>query len=189
MCFVLFALAQVGEIWINSLSKACGYWGHPEVSLHEFHAVPTDADAGAAPAGHGHGQAEGPCAADTAAPDAACDPACRDVSSAVDIASRGEGYLRTGDLGFLWAGELYICGRLKDLIIIRGTNHYPQDIERSVESALPQLRAGCTAAFSCPDSAGNGEVLVFVAEVSNALRRLHVGSFSRHLYAVASVSV
>lgn len=69
-----------------------------------------------------------------------------------------------GDLGFLWGGELYICGRLKDLIIIRGSNHYPQDIERSVENALPQLRAGCTAAFSCPDDKG-GEILVFLAEV------------------------
>ena len=38
-------------------------------------------------------------------------------------------YLRTGDLGFLWDGELYICGRLKDMIILRGRNIYPTDIE------------------------------------------------------------
>lgn len=46
------------------------------------------------------------------------------------------GYLRTGDLGFLWGGELYICGRIKDLVIVRGRNHYPQDIERTVEAAV-----------------------------------------------------
>ena len=46
------------------------------------------------------------------------------------------GYLRTGDQGFIYQGELFITGRLKDLIIIYGRNLYPQDIERSVESAL-----------------------------------------------------
>lgn len=46
------------------------------------------------------------------------------------------GYLRTGDLGFLWKGELFICGRIKDLIIVRGRNHYPQDIERTTEAAV-----------------------------------------------------
>lgn len=101
------------------------------------------------------------------------------VVSATESAGK-DGYLRTGisqifiavicfnfipgDLGFLWANELFICGRLKDLIIVRGTNHYPQDIERSVESAAPRLRAGCTAAFSCDNE--SGESLVFVAEVS-----------------------
>eukprot|EP00904_Undaria_pinnatifida_P011866 jgi/Undpi1/780/HiC_scaffold_10.g04244.m1 len=57
------------------------------------------------------------------------------------LAGEGEngqssGYLRTGDLGFLWDGELYICGRIKDLVIVRGRNHYPQDIEKSVEAAV-----------------------------------------------------
>jgi len=45
-------------------------------------------------------------------------------------------YLRTGDEGFIWKRQLYICGRVKDLIIVRGRNIYPQDIERSVELAL-----------------------------------------------------
>ena len=57
-------------------------------------------------------------------------------------------FLRTGDLGFLKDGELFVTGRLKDLIIIRGENHYPQDIERSVEAAHQALRSGCSAAFS-----------------------------------------
>jgi amino acid adenylation domain-containing protein len=57
-------------------------------------------------------------------------------------------FLRTGDLGFLRNGELFICGRLKDLIIIRGRNYYPQDIERVAEESFPTLRRGCVAAFS-----------------------------------------
>lgn len=56
-------------------------------------------------------------------------------------------YLRTGDLGFLKDNRLYVTGRVKDLIIIRGTNHYPQDIEATVESAHPLIRAGCSAAL------------------------------------------
>jgi acyl carrier protein len=57
-------------------------------------------------------------------------------------------YLRTGDLGFLETGQLYVTGRLKDLIIIRGSNHYPQDIERSVEACHASIRPGAVAAFS-----------------------------------------
>jgi acyl-CoA synthetase (AMP-forming)/AMP-acid ligase II len=57
-------------------------------------------------------------------------------------------FLRTGDLGFLFGNELHITGRLKDLIIIRGANYYPQDIERTVEEAHPVVRHNCSAAFS-----------------------------------------
>ncbi|HRI84532.1 MAG TPA: SDR family NAD(P)-dependent oxidoreductase [Ignavibacteria bacterium] len=65
------------------------------------------------------------------------------------IADTKEGpFLRTGDLGFIFENELYITGRHKDLIIIRGQNHYPQDIEYTVESSHPALRLGCVAAFS-----------------------------------------
>ena len=61
----------------------------------------------------------------------------------------GEGpFLRTGDLGFLHDGELFITGRLKDLIIIRGLNHYPQDIELTVGKSHPRLRPGNGAAFT-----------------------------------------
>ncbi len=65
------------------------------------------------------------------------------------IAETGDGpYLRTGDLGFIREGELFVTGRLKDLIIIRGRNHYPQDIELTVERCHAALRPGCGAAFS-----------------------------------------
>jgi len=76
----------------------------------------------------------------------------------------GEGpFLRTGDLGFIDNGELFITGRRKDLIIIRGLNHYPQDIELTVEHSHPNLRPGCGAAFSVEVT--NEERLVVVQEV------------------------
>ncbi len=72
-------------------------------------------------------------------------------------------YLRTGDLGFVHEGQLYVTGRRKDLIIIRGQNHYPQDIEHTVAGDHPALRPGCTAAFTVES---NGEQrLVVVQEV------------------------
>lgn len=57
-------------------------------------------------------------------------------------------FLRTGDLGFLHEDDLYVSGRLKDVVILRGRNHYPQDIEVAVEGAHPAVRPGCVAAFS-----------------------------------------
>ncbi|WNF00876.1 SDR family NAD(P)-dependent oxidoreductase [Streptomyces luomodiensis] len=66
------------------------------------------------------------------------------------------GFLRTGDLGFLRDGELFVTGRRKDLLIIDGKNHYPQDVELTVESAHPAVRAGCVAVFSV--ERGDGEV-------------------------------
>ncbi len=64
------------------------------------------------------------------------------------LADTGEGdFLRTGDLGFLEHGELYVAGRLKDLLIVHGVNYYPQDIERTVQQSHPRLRLDCGAAF------------------------------------------
>ncbi|HET8845684.1 MAG TPA: condensation domain-containing protein, partial [Ktedonobacteraceae bacterium] len=66
------------------------------------------------------------------------------------LKKNGKGpFLRTGDLGFVVDGELFITGRLKDLILIRGRNHYPQDIEMTTERCHPALQAGGCAAFSC----------------------------------------
>lgn len=60
-------------------------------------------------------------------------------------------FLRTGDLGFFDGGELFITGRLKDLIIVRGLNHYPQDIELTVEKSHMGIRPSCVAAFAVDD--------------------------------------
>ncbi|MEZ0375243.1 MAG: beta-ketoacyl synthase N-terminal-like domain-containing protein, partial [Candidatus Sericytochromatia bacterium] len=60
-------------------------------------------------------------------------------------------FLRTGDLGFVHAGEVYVTGRRKDLIIVRGRNLYPQDLERSIDqlrAQLPEIRPGCGVAFA-----------------------------------------
>jgi acyl-CoA synthetase (AMP-forming)/AMP-acid ligase II len=86
------------------------------------------------------------------------------------LADSGEGpFLRTGDLGFLRADELYVTGRLKDLIIIHGSNHYPQDIELSVESAHQALQPGAGAAFSVTED--GRERLVIVQEVTRQNRK------------------
>ena len=77
----------------------------------------------------------------------------------------GEGpFLRTGDLGYLAGGELYVTGRLKDLIILRGRNHYPQDVELTAERAHGDLHPGGGAAFSV--EMGGEERLVIVHEVA-----------------------
>ncbi len=77
--------------------------------------------------------------------------------------SDGGPFLRTGDLGFLHEGELFVTGRLKDLIILRGRNLYPQDLELTAERSHPELRPGCSAAFSL-DMDGE-ERLIVVCEL------------------------
>jgi acyl-CoA synthetase (AMP-forming)/AMP-acid ligase II/thioesterase domain-containing protein/acyl carrier protein len=73
----------------------------------------------------------------------------------------GDGpFLRTGDLGFLHEDELFVTGRLKDLIIIRGRNLYPEDIELTVARCHKGLRPGCTVAFSVQDEFDEGLAIV-----------------------------
>jgi len=91
-------------------------------------------------------------------------------AQSVPASSSSDGYLRTGDLGFLREGELFICGRIKDLIIVRGSNHYPQDIERTAEKAQTALRAGCSAAFAIKQASGHTEAVVFVAEIKEGIK-------------------
>jgi acyl-CoA synthetase (AMP-forming)/AMP-acid ligase II/acyl carrier protein len=86
------------------------------------------------------------------------------------LSGSGEGpFLRTGDLGFSSEGELYFAGRLKDLIIIRGRNLHPQDIESTVQQAHEALRRGCGAAF--PVDFDGEEALVIVQEVERGFDR------------------
>ncbi|MFB7664814.1 fatty acyl-AMP ligase [Kitasatospora sp. NPDC056138] len=77
----------------------------------------------------------------------------------------GDGpYLRTGDLGFVQDGELFMAGRMKDLIVVNGRNHHPVDIERVCESSVTGVRRNCGAAFAIEDDAGAAERLVLVYE-------------------------
>ena len=83
----------------------------------------------------------------------------------VDDSPYDEGYLKTGDMGFFHNGELYVCGRIKDMIILRGQNYYPQDVENVVEKASGQVRANCVAAFQINED--SEPALAIVAEVKN----------------------
>ena len=94
------------------------------------------------------------------------------------LKSSGEGsFLRTGDLGFIQEGELFVTGRLKDLIIIRGRNHYPQDIELTVQQCHSVLHGMTGAAFSV--AIGTEEKLALVQEIdaqhSNVFSRITAG--------------
>jgi thioester reductase-like protein len=76
-------------------------------------------------------------------------------------------FFRTGDMGFLHDGELFVCGRLKDMIISNGRNFYPSDIEAVVERASPKIRAGYVAAFAVTRPEG-GEGIAIVAEANRS---------------------
>ena len=96
-------------------------------------------------------------------------PEATEATFRARIAGEEGEWLRTGDLGFLDAdGRLYPVGRIKDLIIIRGANHHPQDIERTVEECHPALSRHNGAAFAA--DFGEGEQLVIVQEVERAGR-------------------
>jgi 8-amino-7-oxononanoate synthase len=129
---------RVGEIWVSGPSVAQGYWNRGDASAATFGAMLTQSD----------------------------QPS---TEQAVTTWQPNQGpYLRTGDLGFFDNGELFVAGRLKDLIIIRGRNHYPQDIEHAVEEASTLVRAGSIAAFAV-DVDGRERVAV-VAEVERGKR-------------------
>lgn len=111
---------RVGEIWVDSLSVADGYWQRTEESAATFGARTA--------AGNGS-------------------------------------YLRTGDLGFSLDDELFVAGRIKDLIVINGRNYHPVDIEQSCENSVSGIRRNCGAAFSVEDDNLAAEQLVLVYEI------------------------
>jgi thioester reductase-like protein len=83
----------------------------------------------------------------------------------VDDTPYDDGYLRTGDIGFFHDGELYVCGRIKDMIILRGQNYYPHDIENVVEKSSGLIRHNCVAAFQIQEH--SEPALAIVAESKN----------------------
>ncbi|MGK5548501.1 fatty acyl-AMP ligase [Streptomyces sp. URMC 127] len=111
------------------------------------------------------------------------------------LADTGEGpFLRTGDLGFLHEGRLYVAGRIKDLVIVDGRNHHPQDIELTAERSHPAIRENQCAAFQ-HDTGGEARLVVAVEvregdrtgrEVTRAVRRAVA---EEHQITVASVAV
>jgi len=129
---------RVGEIWVSGPSVAQGYWNRAEDSDATFGGMLVQGDPPAA------GRA------------------------VVKWRPNSGPYLRTGDLGFFDNGELFVTGRLKDLIIIRGRNHYPQDIEHAVERASDLVRAGSLAAFAV--EVDGRERVVVVAELERGRR-------------------
>jgi fatty-acyl-CoA synthase len=80
-----------------------------------------------------------------------------------------DGWLDTGDLGFVAQGELVVCGRAKDVIILRGANHVPQEFEEALEG-LEGVRAGCAVALGATPLGAEGEVLVLLVELGLGAR-------------------
>jgi acyl-CoA synthetase (AMP-forming)/AMP-acid ligase II len=83
------------------------------------------------------------------------------------------GWLDTGDLGFLLEGELYLTGRAKDILILRGRNIPPQQAEQAVDG-LPGVRTGCAVAVSYLPEGGDGETLLLLVERAQNARREEV---------------
>ncbi|RZT39147.1 condensation domain-containing protein [Cupriavidus agavae] len=93
------------------------------------------------------------------------------AATAATFGPASSGWLRTGDVGLLRGGQLFIAGRRKDLIIVRGQNLYPQDIERAVEAQVPAARRGRVAAFAVQTP--EGEAIGVAAEISRPDQKRH----------------
>ena len=86
------------------------------------------------------------------------------------VRHQGGTWLRTGDLGFMHEGQLYITGRLKDLLIVRGHNLYPQDLERTIEREVEVVRKGRVAVFAVNDKGEEG--IGIAAEISRSVQKI-----------------
>jgi thioester reductase-like protein len=135
-----------GEIWIDSPSKAKGYWRQPTLSEDVF------------------GARIGGCEAN------------------------GE-YLRTGDIGFFHEGELYVCGRIDDMVVIRGRNIFPPDIEATIESCFPEVEPGRVAVFGLPARQMGEAGLVVLIEARNMSRAPNVYDVHREIVSAYQIPV
>ncbi|WP_315337930.1 non-ribosomal peptide synthetase [Pseudomonas grimontii] len=93
-----------------------------------------------------------------------------EASARTFVQHAGRTWLRTGDLGFIREGEVYITGRLKDLLIVRGHNLYPQDIEQTIEREVEVVRKGRVAAFAVNDNGLEG--IGIAAEISRSVQKI-----------------
>ncbi|MDF2490380.1 MAG: peptide synthase, partial [Pseudomonas sp.] len=93
-----------------------------------------------------------------------------EASAKTFVQHAGRTWLRTGDLGFVREGELFITGRLKDLLIVRGHNLYPQDIEQAVEREVEVVRKGRVAAFAVDNDGEEG--IGIAAEISRSVQKI-----------------
>jgi acyl-CoA synthetase (AMP-forming)/AMP-acid ligase II len=161
---------ETGEIWVAGDSVALGYWNKPRDSAATFRAFIAGTHEGHVPSEiDGH------------------------VPSEIDGPVRGEAngpYLRTGDLGCISHGHLFVTGRIKDVLIVRGMKHYPHDIEATAERSHPALRPGCCAAFAVERE--GEERVAMVAEIeprfmsaAEAAAGTHAISAIRHAVAEA----
>ncbi len=141
------APGQVGEIWAQCPNVAQGYWNRPEETERVFRAR---------------------LASDTVGQVSNLPPVSQPVGQVSNLPHE-KTFLRTGDLGFIAEGELFVVARLKELIILGGRNYYPHDIEAVAARAHPALVPGQGAAFGC-DLDGQ-ERLVLVHEVRGGKRR------------------
>ncbi|MDQ0579346.1 fatty acyl-AMP ligase [Streptomyces rishiriensis] len=101
-------------------------------------------------------------------------------------AGESGGWLRTGDLGTLLDGQLVVTGRLKDLIVVDGRNHYPQDVEGTVQEAHPAVRRDRLAAFGVPGDAGERVVVVAEHTRATSLDGIDVAALARAVRAAVS---
>ncbi|WP_038860411.1 non-ribosomal peptide synthetase, partial [Pseudomonas sp. R62] len=93
-----------------------------------------------------------------------------EASAKTFVQHAGRTWLRTGDLGFIRAGELFVTGRLKDMLIVRGHNLYPQDIEQTVEREVEVVRKGRVAAFAVTHDGEEG--IGIAAEISRSVQKI-----------------
>jgi amino acid adenylation domain-containing protein/non-ribosomal peptide synthase protein (TIGR01720 family) len=93
-----------------------------------------------------------------------------EASAKTFVERDGRTWLRTGDLGFLRHGELFVTGRLKDMLIVRGHNLYPQDIEQAIEREVDVVRKGRVAAFAVTENGVDG--IGIAAEISRSVQKI-----------------